>query len=78
MKLKFIRTVYGPVIFPETLVHADVAKGLPEVKSAGFLYVDYNVEEQRFDTKPFGESVSLGIESDPETDKKHLDWLFNS
>lgn len=78
MKLKYIRTVYGPVIFPETLTHSDVAKGLPEVKSAGFLYVDYNVIEDRFDIKPFGESISLDIKSDPEIDKKHLDNLFNS
>lgn len=71
-------TIYGPVIFSEVLTHSDVAKGLPDIKSAGFVYVDYDLLDEKFTTKPFGESVSLGIKSDPENDKKRLDALFNT
>ena len=70
-------TTYGPVIFPEALTHSDVAKGLEGVKSAGFLYVDWDEKNEKFDCKPFGESVSLNLKSKPEHDKKMLDRIFN-
>ena len=76
MKLKYIMTEYGPVIFPTMLIHSEVAEGLGNIDSAGFVYVDYNKEEQRFDCKPFGESISVGVAS-KDIDKAKLDKIFN-
>jgi hypothetical protein len=77
MKLKYIIAGFSPVIFNELLTHSDVAKGLGEIKSAGFVYVDWNPETEQFDCKPFGESESIGVKSNPESDKKKLDIMFN-
>ena len=66
-----------PVIFNEALKHDQVAKGLPgTIKSAGFLYVEKYTGE-KFTCKPFGESTSLDIKSNPETDTPILERLFN-
>lgn len=70
---------YGPVIFPETYTHSDIANGVKgEIKSAGFLYIDYDEKEERFDSKPHGNSISLGLKSDPEKDKIMIDRILNS
>ena len=77
MKLKYIITDYSPVIFNETISHDEAAQGLGQIHSAGFLYVDFNEITRRFDCKPFGESISLGIKSNSD-DKIKLDRMFNS
>jgi hypothetical protein len=77
MKLKYVMGPYGPVIFPETYVHSDIAKGISgPIKSAGFLYIDWNEKEQRLESKPFGESTSLELKSDPDDNKK-IDRFLN-
>lgn len=77
MRLKYIIAGYSPVIFNEALTHSDVAEGLGEIKSAGFFYVDWDPVTEQFDCKPFGESISIGVKCNPESDKKKLDTLFN-
>jgi hypothetical protein len=85
MKLKYVMGAYGPVIFPETYTHSDIAKGLDQfgrigssIKSAGFLYIDWDEQEQRFSSKPHGESISLELKSDPENDKRVIDRILNN
>ena len=78
MKLKYVLGVYGPVIFPETYVHSDIAKGIKcPIKSAGFLYIDWNEKEERLESKPFGESTSLELKSQPD-DKEKIDKFLNN
>jgi hypothetical protein len=77
MKLKYIVTRYGPIIFPEAVTHYDAAKGLDPVHSAGFLYILWDEDNKRFDCQPFGESASLEIKSHPESDKIKLDKMLN-
>ena len=76
-KLKYIMTNRGPVIFSEALLHKDVAEGLKEISSAGFVYITWDEEEQKFLSKPHGESISLKIKSDPENDKRKIDTFLN-
>lgn len=78
MKLKYVMGVYGPVIFPETYTHSDIAKGvIGEIKSAGFLFIAYDESKDRFKSRPHGESISLGLRSDPERDKILIDKFLN-
>lgn len=66
-------THYVPVIFPDFLVHADVAAAMKhepqlrfyKVHSAGFL--------SPLDLVPCGESESLGVKSDPE-DRERIQY----
>lgn len=77
-KLKYVMGAYGPVVFPLGYTHSDVAKGVQgPIKSAGFLYLDWNEAEEKFESKPFGESVSLGLKSDLD-DKRKIDYFLNS
>ena len=69
---------YGPVIFPETYTHSDIAEGVRgEIKSAGFLFIAYDKSEDRFKSHPHGESISLSLRSDPERDKIIIDKFLN-
>jgi hypothetical protein len=78
MKLKYVMGVYGPVIFPETYTHSDIAEGIRgEIKSAGFLFIDWDAKEERLSSKPHGLSISLGLKSDPERDKIIIDKFLN-
>lgn len=77
-KLKYIVTRYGPIVFDPCLKHADVAHGVDTVITAGFVQVTYNKETNLFVCTPFGNSFSLGKESDAENDKIKLEHLFNS
>jgi hypothetical protein len=76
MKLKYIITNYSPIIFNEAVTHADAAKGLGEIKSAGFVYVSFNLITNKFVCTTFGESISLGIKSNSD-DKMKLEKMFN-
>jgi hypothetical protein len=78
MKLKYVMGVYGPVIFPETYTHSDIAEGIRgEIKSAGFLFITYDRSGERFESYPHGESISLSLRSDPERDKIIIDKFLN-
>lgn len=61
-KAKYIRHGNTPVVFPETLVHADVARQLfgpgAIIHGAGFVQID---REGRYVC--YGESISLGVKS---------------
>jgi len=78
MNMKYIMTEYSPVVFNECITHADAARGLGEIKSAGFLNVTFDTEKGEFDCFPYGESISLGVKCNKEEDKMKLDRLFNS
>ena len=47
------------------------------VESAGFVYVNYDPIDRKFNCSPFGESISLGIKSSPDMDKLKLDRMLN-
>ena len=79
MKLKYVMGAYGPVIFPETYTHSDIAEGMRgEIKSAGFLYIDWDPKEEKLSSTPHGSSISLELKSDPERDKIIIDRILNS
>ena len=77
MTMKYIITEYSPVIFNESETHKDAATGVGIIKSAGFLNVTFDTKKERFDCFPFGESISLGVKSNPIEDKIKLDRMFN-
>jgi len=64
---KYIRTVNGFVLFPDTFIHAEVDVGLSlsPIRSAGFYHNGIC----------FGESISLGIKSLPEDTEELAKWL---
>jgi hypothetical protein len=79
MKLKYVMGAYGPVIFPETYTHSDIADGVKgEIKSAGFLFLAYDKKEERFVSHAHGQSISLGLKSDPENDSRIIDRILNN
>lgn len=55
--------------------HKDVARGL-KITSAGFCNVWLQGDEWK--AKCYGESISLGMKSDPETDTMLLEMVLNS
>lgn len=63
MKFKYvvgnIGSVKAAIVFPEYVVHADAARCMSHVTSAGFFH--WNDDE----VIPYGESVSLRLKSDP-------------
>lgn len=74
MKTKYIIIEYSyPIIFSECNKHSDF-KHLGEITSAGFCNV--NLYEDEMDV--YGESVSLGIKSDPDNDAPILNKLIFS
>jgi hypothetical protein len=76
-KMKYIIVNEGlAILFGEALKHSDVARGF-RVESAGFVYIGYDAYDERFVSSPFGESVSLGIKSNPESDKIKIDFILN-
>lgn len=75
IRMKYIMTRYSPIVFSDALNHRDVSSGW-EVTSAGFVSVEWNEEEKKFNCVPYGESVSLGLKPDTE-DKLKLERMFN-
>ena len=64
MKLKYIRTRLGYVIFSGIISHRDVARGLSEIESAGMCYIDAKEgKEGKLQVTCYGESVTLGLSS---------------
>lgn len=72
--MKYIITANGPVIFPQTLIHADVAKDLAPVISAGFFLWKKSGEKKLI---CYGESVSLNIKSRLTEDEAVLASFLN-
>ena len=62
-----------PIVFPETITHADMARNMGWVGEdrcvvgAGFIFLDGD------EYKTYGESVSLRVKSRGETDE----WILN-
>jgi hypothetical protein len=82
MELKYIMLQLGdsflPVVFPKTLIHKDVAKGMEyashrmgEVVSAGFAWYDDKTNAWQ----AYGRSESLDLDSNPE-DGKRITQLY--
>jgi hypothetical protein len=67
--MKYIRFKGEPtiILFPDFMAHSDAAKG-HEVSSAGFVDTDT--------WRCYGESVSLGIPSNPESDTRVLQLML--
>jgi hypothetical protein len=65
MEIKYIRIEKDIIIFPETIVHLDVARsfGRSNVISAGFISFDFNGKGEH---DCYGESTSLNLKSLPE------------
>ena len=74
MILKYIISDRGPVVFTESIIHAEAATGLGTIHSAGFLLVRSGAEG--INCMPYGESFSLGVAS-KDGDKALLDAMFN-
>ena len=62
-----------PILFPDNIEHKTVAQGF-EVISAGFVVLDPS--ENGLDVFCSGESISLGIKSNPATDEKLIWRVF--
>jgi hypothetical protein len=60
MKLKYIMTLYSPIIFNECLLHCDIAEGVQNVESAGFVKISWN-PTTGFECQTYGESASLQL-----------------
>ncbi|MFA5152826.1 MAG: hypothetical protein WC554_09725 [Clostridia bacterium] len=66
-KTKYIKTDDNQIIlFSEYYVHNQFKKFNPV--SAGFVYFDYDNVNNIVDCHCYGESISLGLKSDQETD----------
>lgn len=65
---------YNPVIFPNHVQHGSMAMMLGQwtPERAGFVRVD-----EHGNVVAYGESISLGLKSNPEIDNKLLAKLFN-
>jgi hypothetical protein len=60
MRLKYIMTLYSPIVFNECLLHSDVAEGVDNVQSGGFVKISWN-PTKGFECQTYGESISLGM-----------------
>lgn len=86
MKLKYVIINEAfPILFGEYFKHSDFASGHGKVTSAGFVTIK---EIETPEGSPFcvarmlqagcyGESVSLGVKSDPEWDQKLIERVLN-
>ena len=76
MRLKYIMTLYSPIIFNECLLHTDVAIGLDAVISAGFVKISWN-PTTGFECQTYGESISLGM-SPKNNDAERIEQFLNN
>lgn len=58
LKMKYIMTIYSPIIFNELLQHTQVALGVKDVISAGFVRIRWS-PNTGFDCETYGVSESL-------------------
>lgn len=77
MRLKYIVTENGPIIFGDGHSHAQVAKN-EKVFGAGFVHIEAKHEDDgHISVKCFGNSVSLKQESRGQLDADVIDRLLN-
>jgi hypothetical protein len=83
MKGKYVvlnRRQFRVVILPETMQHRDVVDQYDKPESAGFFSIEskWNPDDNEYVVKAscYGESVSLGIKSNPEEDSRMIERLF--
>lgn len=76
MNKKYIITENGAILFGDTLTHKEVAKSFSKILSAGFFVLSRDENECRYSVTVYGESVSLGIKSNPE-DARKIEAIFN-
>ncbi len=69
LEMKYIMTRKSPVIFSELLLHSDVATGLSDIVSAGFVTISWN-PTTGFKCGTYGESISLSLYSRIEDGEK--------
>lgn len=69
---------YRPIIFPDEIVHMDMARGLERSLSAlhnflpisaGFVQIGGTIAGRHFETKVYGESETLNLKSREEDSK---------
>ncbi len=77
MECKYIIVDGCAVLFSKALTHADVARALPPVESAGFCNTSYDQKEEKFVVNCYGKSESLKIGSDPKDGLSIARQLFN-
>lgn len=70
---KYIIVNSGAIVFPETVTHAQVAQGFDVVYAAGFATLDLI----KLTVVCWGESASLRIKSQPETDCEFVSDVFS-
>lgn len=63
--MKYLINNDGPVIFPTSMNHSDVANGLGRIRSAGFVSIQWDDELGRFIAMTTGRSATLDIDSYP-------------
>lgn len=76
MALKYIITRYSPIVFSSSEKHSEVAKGLGDIESAGFLIITVD-ENKKMVCSVYGESISLKVKSHPD-DKIKLERMLNN
>lgn len=64
-------TQYVPIVFPNIIVHADMAKAMLAGPLAGFV-VHSAGEVSPLDMKPHGESSTLNVKADLPDDERRL------
>ena len=60
LRMKYIMTIKSPIIFNELLIHTEVALGVKDVVSAGFVRIKWNANTG-FDCETYGISESLEL-----------------
>lgn len=65
----------NPVLFSRDIQHNTLNQ---EAKSAGFIIIKYDALSSRFIAKCFGESDTLLLKSNPETDEKLIETFLNN
>jgi hypothetical protein len=75
LRMKYIMTISSPILFNELLLHTQVALGLKDVVSAGFVQVKWN-PNTGFDCTTYGHSESLEL-SPLESDAQKINEFLN-
>jgi len=75
LRMKYIMTVTSPIIFNELLFHSQVALGVKDVISAGFVMIKWN-PNTGFDCETYGRSESLEL-TPKDTDAQKINEFLN-
>ena len=76
MRLKYIMTLYSPIVFNECLLHSDFAQMVHNIESAGFVKITWN-PTTGFECQTYGESISLGL-SPKDDDAEKIERFLNN